>query len=484
MAMKFRLPALLAGCLFSVIVYATELEHINLPDMGDSSGALISPQEEQEFGAAFFRSLHNKVEINQDTEIQHYIENLGQQLASHSDTPGYPFHFFVVLDKTINAFAGPGGYIGVNSALILLTESESELASVIGHEIAHVTQRHLYRAFEAARRMTLPMAAATLAAILIGTQSPAAGQAAIMAVQAGNTQFQINFTRSNEEEADRIGMKILYRSNFDPRSMPIFFERLQQSTRFYGHNIPEFLRTHPVSASRIADTRGRAENYPYRQYPDSREYSLTKAKLRVLTTQPLENAIKYFQIRLHQGTDWQKHVAAYGLALAYLKQRQFKNAAEIARQLVQHYPEQHQFAMLNAKIALRKQDYGQALSLFGKAIAKFPDNEPLKFAYIESLLFANRPRQSKALLENLPSALKTRPVFYRLRAKAEAKLGHEAESQRYLAEYAYATGQTGAAIMHIKLAQKAKDLNFYIKAILDERLQQLLAEQKLKQAQR
>jgi len=172
-----------------------------------------------------------------------------------------------VLENDINAFAGPGGYIGVNSGLILMTEAESELASVIAHEIGHVTQRHLFRAAEAAGRLSIPTMAATLAAILLGTQSPAMGQAAIMAIQAGSVQFQINFTRENEEEADRVGMQTLANSQFDPRSMPTFFERLQQSTRYYGQNIPEFLRTHPVTASRISDTRGRAETYPYKQYP-------------------------------------------------------------------------------------------------------------------------------------------------------------------------------------------------------------------------
>jgi predicted Zn-dependent protease len=477
--MKLRLYPITLGLLLTLTVQATELENITLPDMGDSAGTLISPQQEQEFGAAFFRSLHNRVTINQDPEIQHYIDSLGSRLASHSDTPGYPFHFFVVLDKTINAFAGPGGYIGVNSGLILLTESESELASVIGHEIAHVTQRHLYRAFEAAKRMTLPMAAATLAALLIGSQSPAAGQAAIMAVQAGSVQFQINFTRDNEKEADRIGMQILSKSDYDPRSMPVFFERLQQSSRFYGQNIPEFLRTHPVSASRIADTRGRAESYPYRQYPDSRGYTLARAKLRVITMRP-EQSLKYFAIRQHQGTDWQKAVAAYGSALVHLKQRHFKQAAALADTLLHHYPQQPQFALLQAQTATQNQHYQKALNYFRQSLTRFPHYQPLKLAYIQTLLYANQPEQAKALLENMQSVLQNQPVYYQLLAKSHAALGHEAESHRYLAEYEYATGQTQAAIMQLQLAKKAKDLNFYLKAIIEERLHQFISEEQLR----
>ena len=274
----------LSLALFPAPQQAVEINKIELPDMGDSSGTLITPAEEKEFGEAFFRSLHSQISINQDAEIQQYIQSIGQKLVANSDEPSHPFHFFVVMENDINAFAGPGGYIGVNSGLILMTEAESELASVMGHEIAHVTQRHLFRAAEAQSRLSIPTIAGTLAAILLGTQAPALGQAAIMAIQAGSVQFQINFTRENEEEADRVGMQILSSSHFDPRSMPTFFERLQQSTRYSGQAIPEFLRTHPVTASRISDTRGRAETYPYKQYPDSLDYQLTKAKIRVLTT--------------------------------------------------------------------------------------------------------------------------------------------------------------------------------------------------------
>ena len=237
-----KIILLLTLSLISTYLPAIDIEQIELPDLGDSSGTLISPIEEKELGEAFFRSLHRQILISQDSEVQHYIQTIGQQLVVNSDLPTNPFQFFVVLDNQINAFAGPGGYIGINSGLLLLTESESELASVMAHEVAHVTQRHLYRAYEAASRLSIPTAAATIAAILIGTQDPALGQAALIAIQAGSVQFQIDFTRDNEMEADRVGMKTLAKSNYNPRSMPTFFERLQESTRYYGQNIPEFLQ--------------------------------------------------------------------------------------------------------------------------------------------------------------------------------------------------------------------------------------------------
>jgi predicted Zn-dependent protease len=471
--MKFKPSALtlaLGLALFPAAQQAVEIDKIELPDMGDSSGALITPAQEQELGAAFFRSLHSQISISQDAEIQQYIDSIGQRLATNSDAPGYPFHFFVVMENQINAFAGPGGYIGVNSALILTTEAESELASVMAHEVAHVTQRHLYRAFEAASRLSLPTAAATLAAILLGTQSPEAAQAALMAIQAGSVQFQIDFTREHEAEADRVGMQTLAGSQYDPRSMPTFFERLQQSTRYYGQDVPEFLRTHPVTASRISDTRGRAETYPYKQYPDSLGYQLIKAKLRVITATDTTDAVKYFQSRLTQGTEEQRTVSRYGMGLAQLHAQKFKEAETIFRQLVQEHPEQAQYTATLARTRLEAKHYPEALDLYQKAVQQFLDNDAVKLEYITSLLKAGNPEAARKNLMALNPKIQQQPMYLQLLAQTYSDLNQPAESHRYLAEYYYMTGQTRNAILQIKLAQKSKDLNFYLSSILSERL--------------
>ena len=201
----------------------------DLPNIGDSSGSVISPEQEKKLGEMIMRSARQQVHIINDPEINAYIQSLGYQLAAHSDNPEQPFDFFVVEDPSINAFALPGGFIGVHSGLILTAESESELAAVLAHEMAHVTQRHMARAYESASKLSIPTAAALLAAILISTRSSQAGQAAMAATTAANAQMQINFTRSNEQEADDIGIRILAASGFDPRSMPTFFERLQRA---------------------------------------------------------------------------------------------------------------------------------------------------------------------------------------------------------------------------------------------------------------
>jgi len=467
----------LSLALFPAPQQAVEINKIELPDMGDSSGTLITPAEEKEFGEAFFRSLHSQIAINQDAEIQEYIQSIGQKLVANSDAPSHPFHFFVVMENDINAFAGPGGYIGVNSGLILMTEAESELASVMGHEIAHVTQRHLFRAAEAAGRLSIPTAAATLAAILLGTQSPALGQAAIMAIQAGNVQFQIDFTRENEEEADRVGMQTLAGSQFDPRSMPTFFERLQQSTRYYGQAIPEFLRTHPVTASRISDTRGRAETYPYKQYPDSLGYQLTKAKIRVLTATDAAEARKYFQTGLTQGTLEQRTVARYGMGLIALNAQKYKEAETIFQLLTKEYPEQPQYAAALARTALDSRNYTTALDRYQKLVEQFPDNEAIKLEYISSLLKTGKTEQARKNLLSLSPKTQQLPVYWQLLAQVYSNLNQPAESHRYLAEYYYATGQTKDAILQIRLAQKSKGLNFQLSSILSERLNFFLSQE-------
>ena len=474
---------LLLSSIASSIVVA-KIDEVQLPEMGDSSGTLISPIQEKELGDSFFRSLHGKIEISQDIEIQEYIQSTGKQLVANTDQPSNPYLFFVVLDNQINAFAGPGGYIGINSGLILLTDSESELASVMAHEVAHITQRHLYRAFEAASKLSVPTAAATLAAILLATQSPEAGQAALMAIQAGSVQFQIDFTRDNEKEADRIGIQTLAKSNFNPRSMPIFFERLQQSSRYYGRDIPEFLRTHPVSSSRISDTRGRAEQYPYKQFPDSIGYQLIKAKLRVVTSVDKKIALAHFKALEHQGTKQQQAIARYGIGLIYQHNHKFDEAEKIFKQLRKQYPNQPQYTYAIAKLALTAQKFEKAVSLFEKAVSYFPSNNAIKMEYIASLLKIKKAEKAQQILQTLNYQVQKKAVYFELLAQIHAMLKQPAESHRYLAEYYYASGHTDVAILQIELAKKIKDSNRYLQAILDQRLIYFLNEEKQRKLDR
>ena len=474
---KLKIILALALTLYPVAYQAELNTKIELPDMGDSSGTVISPAEEKELGEAFFRSLHSQVTISQDPEIQEYIQTIGQKLAANSDNPRQAFHFFVVMENDINAFAGPGGYIGVNSGLITLTEAESELASVMAHEIAHVTQRHLYRAAEAAGRLSIPTMAATLAAILLGTQSPALGQAAIMAIMGSSVQFQIDFTRENEMEADRVGMQTLQESRFDPRSMPTFFERLQQSSRYYGKDVPEFLRTHPVTASRISDTRGRAETYPYKQYSDSLGYQLIRIKLQVNASKDIVGTTKLLKTRLNQGTVEQRTVARYGMGLLALKSQRYAEAESVFQELAKQFPNQSHYATALARTALESKNYPLALSRYQKLTEQFPSNEAIKLEYITTLVRSGDASTAKKALSSLSHNTQKLPVYFELLAQVYNDLRQPAESHRYLAEYHYAMGDIQDAIFQIRLALQSKGITPQLMAILRERHDFFLNEQ-------
>ena len=457
---------------------ADESLKIELPEMGDPTGTSFTPLQERQLGAEFYRSLHQQLEINQDPEIADYIQRLGQQLTANSDKPDQPFHFFVVNSPAINAFAGPGGYIGVNSGLIIASESESEVASVLAHEIAHITQRHLFQAFQEASRMSLGTAAAMLAAVLIGSQSAQAGQAAMMAAQAASLQRQINFTRDNEAEADRVGMQILSKSTFDPRSMPTFFERLQQSTRFSGTGIPEFLLTHPVTTSRISDTRARAEKFPYRQYPDSMLYQLTRAKLRVGTTRTAQDAVSYFRLIERQGTAEQQDVARYGLALALVANMQFPEGQEILRSLIGKYPEQPYFVNALALAQTEAKDYQAAEKTLQAGLRRFPENRAMTLRYVRTLLTNRKPEEARKLMQRYAASNTPNSDIYELLAEIHSQLGQPAESHRFVAEAYYTSGHTREAIQQLLFARKTAGSDHYLAAVIDERLKELREEQR------
>jgi predicted Zn-dependent protease len=263
--------------------------------------------------------------------------------------------------------------------------------------------------------------------------------------------------------------------------MPVFFERLQQSSRYYGRDIPEFLRTHPVSTSRISDTRSRANKYAYRQYPDSQGYLLAKAKLRVITAVNKKKVAKYFKAREHLGTKNQQAIARYGMGLIHLESQKFSKAEKIFQQLIKEYPEQPQYAYAVAKTAIEAQHYQKALQLFEHSFDRFPYNNAIKMDYIDALLKAKKPQKAKVILYSLSGKQKTQPLYFELIAKVYSDLKQSAESHRYLAEYYYATGNIQSAILQIQLAKKTEKTNFYQQAILNERLHFFLEEERERQ---
>lgn len=459
-------------------------DDIHLPDIGDSTGTLMTPEQERQFGEMFLRQIRSQASIDNDPETSDYIQAIGQKLAANSDNPRQSFNFFVVDDANVNAFAGPGGQIGVNSGLILMADQESELASVLAHEIAHVTQRHLYQSLEASKRLSIPTAAAMLGAILLGTKSPQAGQAALVALQAGALQFQINFTRDNEQEADSVGMQTLSHSEFDPRAMPSFFEKLQQSTRYAGRDVPEFLRTHPVTVSRISESRARSESFPYKQYPDTIAFQIIRTKLRARAIADPNEATQFFKATLKQGTEQQQDIARYGLALVQINQSKHAEARETLSQLVRKYPNQSHFLNALAQAHIAAGRYEEALALYDQALVRFPENRALLIESCRAYLLAGKPERTRKLLSDYLRHAPATPETNQLLAEAYTKLGNEAEGHRYMAEYYYHAGQNQAAILQLKLARQAAKGNFYLSTMIDQRLGELREEELARKQER
>lgn len=258
----------------------------DLPNLGDVSQNAMSPLEENKLGEQIMLDIRQDPSYFDDPEVTEYLNNLGYRLVSASPDNTLDFHFFTIRDNTLNAFALPGGYIGVHTGLIVAAQSESELASVLAHEIGHVVQHHLARMLARQQQNTLPTMAALAVAVLAARSNPQVSQAAMATAQAASVQTQLDFTREHEREADRVGLQILSKAGFDTRAMPAFFERLQRASRLYENNAPTYLRTHPLTSERIADIDNRVAEMPYKQVRDSLDFQLLRAKLHALFTPP------------------------------------------------------------------------------------------------------------------------------------------------------------------------------------------------------
>ena len=330
--MKFRYLMVALPLLFPANIFAA-----GLPDLGDASQATFSPQEERELGLRIMREIRADPSYLDDAEVAGYLTHLGNRLLlnSRESRPDQEFEFFAIKDPMINAFALPGGFMGFNTGLILTAQSESELAGVMAHEIAHVTQKHLARMIAGQRYSILTSLAAIALAVLASRTNPQAAQAVLIGSQARQIQSQLDFTRDHEKEADRIGLNILISAGLDPRGMSEFFERLQTAGRFRENGAPSYLRTHPITYERIADIDNRTHSLPYRQVPDSLDFQLVRAKLRAAMGTPGE-AVEFFDSALREKRYSSETVERYGLISALLRDRKFLRADKELMQLYEN----------------------------------------------------------------------------------------------------------------------------------------------------
>lgn len=444
----------------------------SLPDLGDVSQTVFTPLDEQRIGEQIMREVSFSDEVVQDVEVIDYLNAVGNRLAAASSDKQQKFNFFVVQDPSINAFAMPGGVIGVHTGLFAAANSESELASVLGHEIGHVTQRHLARMIASQKYDTIKSIASIALALLVARANPELASGALTTASAVGVQNQLDYTREHEREADRVGLQILDNAGFDVRGMPAFFTTLQQGSRFSEGGAPSFLRTHPLTGERIADMTNRVEQMPYRQVPSSIEFEYVKAKLQA-NYGAVDTNIALLEQHIREGSTNNVAVAHYGLAVSYLRKNALAQAEKEITWLKKNAPQHAMIENLNARLLVAKNNPQAAGKQYEAALKIYPDNRALNYGYADHLLAIKQADSAINLVKSQQKLYPYDAQFYQVLAKAytmqnKLLLGYQAQGESYFRKY-----DLTRAIEQMELATKATDGDFYQKSIVEARLKEL-----------
>ncbi len=478
--LRCALAVLLA---LSLMVCQALQAQIELPDFGDPAEADFSPAEEKEAGKIFMQYIRQNLNLIADAEVSRYMQRLGDRLLNSSKQVHQPIHVFLIHDRDINAFAGPGGNIGLNSGMILIADSESELAAVIAHELAHVTQRHIARLIQRSKETSLSTWAGVATALIIGMYNPQVGGAALATLIGGNIQASLDHSREHEKEADRVGAQYLTGAGFNTNGMYRFFEKLYRDTQF-SESPPEFLSTHPLSINRMADMRDRIPSSSVAQHRSSLDFYLVKAKLRVLTSTRLLETLEWFTQRskdvvpTERLSDEAATATIYGRALVLNRLGRFADATVVLQQLIQAYPEKLSFWIALSEAKTRSGDAAAALAIYEDNIDLYFDHKELVQSYAAGLLQQRAAAKALQLLYRHGRSYGFNAPLYRLLAEAYDQQGKAVESHLAIAEYHYANGHLGSAIAQVEYAQTITPDSDYLDLRLAARLEELKAERK------
>jgi predicted Zn-dependent protease len=462
------------------VASVAQTERLDLPDMGASANAILSRAEEAEYAKVLVRQMRAYEVLNEDPLISAYFEDMGYRLASNSERTDKSFTFVVLDQPVVNAFAAPGGVIALYSGLILKADDENEVAGVLAHEIAHITQQHLYRAMENQQAMTIPIALAMLALVLVGGGSPDAIQTAVLGGQAAAMQAQIFFTRQNEYEADRIGISTLSRAGYNPAGMAEFFEKMGRVSRAMGEGPPEYLRTHPVSSSRIAEARNRAQNMPVPEPSDGKNFYLVQARLRAMTAKTPDEALGWFNDRKKRPEISQAENDAifYGSAIAYQEKGEFDEARKLLQSLIDREPH-IAYELQMADLDLDAGRDNQSIDLLAGLYQSFPGNHAISMQYSEALLKSQKPQQAQTAAVVLRQQLLTHPndpMLYELFARSANIAGDSVRAKEAIAESYYLRGGIHEAAMQLQVLADTADLDYYQRARITARISELRME--------
>lgn len=445
-----------------------------LPDLGEVSRVALSEANEDRIGREIMRQIRVSSNYLEDAVLAEYLNSIGERLAAASPDPGRRFEFFPVRDSSINAFALPGGYIGVHTGLIAAARNESELAGVLAHEIAHVTQSHIARIVDGQKSSGLASLAALAIAILAARSNPDAAQAAIVTAQAMSIQNQLDFTREHEREADRIGLQTLADARYSPQGMGTFFERLQTQSRLYENNAPAYLRTHPLTFERIADIQNRLAAIPYRQVSDSLEFSLVRARVQAAEGEA-RDAVREFDVRTRERPTVE---AWYGLSLASLRAGDWQQAGHALDKASAIAADSPLLDLARVELLIARGQAAEAAKISAAALAKNSAYRPLAYQHAKAMLASGQAREALAFLNERQRIWSSDGALFALKAQAHQALGQTVESFLAQAEAYVLADRIGAAIDQLQSAQRHGKADFYTLSIIDARLRELRAQQK------
>lgn len=452
----------------------------HLPELGDDSQTVLSLQDEEKIANQILKQVATSDDVWEDAEVTDYLQALGERLGASSPDKQQKLRFFVVKEKTINAFAMPGGVIGVHTGLFTAATSESELASVLGHEIGHVTQHHLARMMAKQKYDMFKNIAGTALALLAMRSNPQVAAGMMTASSAAGIQRQLDYTREHEREADRVGIRILEDAGFDVRAMPAFFTTMQRATRFSDGNLPSYLRTHPLTSERIADIANRVQNYPYKMSQEHPAFSLMRAKIRAFQGMPTQ-MIEEFQHNISDGRYQSEQAEHFGLAYAYLRANQAARAQQEVQWLSQHGMNNAYLDTLKALTAAKQGQVQQAQALFIQGIKRTPRHRALVLGEAELLV---QSKQWAAAITHIQQQLNTFPDDAHLydwlavayQGQGKQMLRHQALGEAYVRKYDLAR-----AVEQFEIASKTKDGDFYLQSRVEARLKTLRQQLQLTQ---
>lgn len=466
----FRAAAIFLVLAFTAAgAYATT-DKLQLPSLGEASAGLLSPDDEYELGQMILKYYRASFPTSDDPFFEDYLGRLLQNIARHSDLTDKRLELLVIDNPSLNAFAAPGGIVGVNIGTFLTASSEQQLASILAHELAHLSQRHYARRLQNAKTTNLVSVAALLAGILVAATSGSDGaMAALPAIQAGAIESSLRFSRQMEKEADRLGMATLVRADYDPYAMPEMFEVMLKTARFRS-KVPEFLLTHPVTESRIADSTGRAAKYPRKHTAIDMEYQLLRARAIHRYEGNAQASVKRFRAEL-TGNNLSADAARYGLVMALTETGEFKEAkAELAK-LQARVRNTAILAVAETNLYAKQRQFPEALAGLKEALQHQPNNHPLNVRYAELLMEAGKYAECEAVLKQ---HVKRRPknsyVWYLL-AEVHGLTGNILDVHKARAEYFMLLGIYDKAEIQLRNAlQLLKKEDFQGRARVEQRL--------------